>query len=353
MIANPAKIDLAALRRALTQAERDHGWAASEIVETTPDDDCPLDLSSRPDLVVAAGGDGTIRLSAGRLSGTGVPLGIIAAGTGNLLARNLGIDPTAPLERSLDIAFGGRDRALDFGVATVERPGGETERLPFAVIAGIGLDAGMIERTDEALKARIGWIAYLSGIARTMRGGGAFRARYRLGGGRTFGVRAAGLMVGNCGVLQAGFVLMPDAEPDDGLLDLLVLRPRGPLGWPEVLAGLVAGSLSRRAPSRLARKRHRAVHDAVRTLTYVQGESVVFRVDSKPEPFQVDGDAVGEIVAARVDLEPGALLVRVPRSIRVTEGEERRVPAEELPATPPQAGRSLEAQRPPHPESTD
>ena len=349
VIANPAKIDLGLLRRALPLAEAAHGWAASTVLETRADGDLAGLLDARPDLVIVAGGDGTIRLAAAALAGTGIPLGIVAAGTGNLLARNVGIDPTAPLARSLDIAFGGRDRPLDLGVATVERPDGTKSTVPFTVLAGIGIDAGMIAQTDESLKARIGWPAYATGIARTVRGGPTFRARYRLDAGRTFGIRAAGLMVGNCGTLQAGFVLLPDAEPDDGLLDLLVLRPKGPLGWPEVLAGLIAGSISRRAASRLARRHHRALHAAVRTLTYVQGETVVFRVDSRPEPFEVDGEAMGEIVAAQIRLRPGALLVRAPRSTRVAPGEERRIPAEERPATPPDATRSLDAQRPPHP----
>ena len=214
------------------------------------------------------------------------------------------------------------------------------------MLAGIGVDAGMIAHTDDSLKKRFGWIAYLSGMVRTMRGGPTFRARYRLETGRTFGARAAGLMVGNCGALQAGFVLLPDAEPDDGLLDLLVLRAKGPVGWLEVLTGLIAGSLSRSAATRLARRHHRAVHHAVRTLTYVQSASVTFRVDSHPEPFEVDGDGMGDVVAAQVTLQPGAVLVRAPRSSRLTSGDETRIPVAERPAKPPKSTESLDAQRP-------
>ena len=269
----------------------------------------PAALDAGVDLVVAAGGDGTVRLVAGELAGTGIPLGIVPAGTGNLLARNLGIDPAAPLESQLADALAAPVREIDLGWAEVERPDRRHERHPFAVIAGIGIDAGMIEHTDEELKARIGWLAYLEGIARTLAGGPTFRARFRLGLGRTFGTRAAGLLVGNCGALQGGVVLLPEAEIDDGRLDVLVMRPSGLTGWLEVLSGVIAGSVFRRTAIRAARR----AHGQNRRISYAQTETAVLRVDSSPELFEIDGDLLGEIVAARFTVDAGALAVRAPR----------------------------------------
>ncbi|NLT26544.1 MAG: diacylglycerol kinase [Microbacteriaceae bacterium] len=312
VIVNPVKLPLDELVDVLAELEAEHGLAPSLVLPTTVDEDGDAQardaLAEGVDRVVVAGGDGTVRLAAGELAGTGVPLGIVPAGTGNLLARNLGIDPEAPLRDHLHGALAGGTREIDLARAEIERPDGGHERVPFAVIAGIGVDAGMIEHTDEELKARIGWLAYLEGIARTLIGGPTFRARFRLGRGRTFGTRAAALLVGHCGELQGGMVLLPDAEIDDGRLDVLVMRPSGPTGWLELLSGVIAGSISKRSSLPFARR----AHGDNRRLSYAQTETAVLRVDSSPEAFEVDGDIVGDIVAARFTVEPGALLVRAP-----------------------------------------
>ena len=92
------------------------------------------------DLVLGAGGDGTIRVICSGLAHTGIPFGLIPAGTGNLLARNIGI----PLDEvaALDVAFDGVDKAVDLVRLQVD------DQPPdhFAVMAGIGLDAVIMER---------------------------------------------------------------------------------------------------------------------------------------------------------------------------------------------------------------
>ena len=313
VVVNPVKLDPDELRGALAALESRHGLAPSLVLPTTVDDDGDAQaraaLAEGVDRLVVIGGDGTVRLAAGVLAGSGVPLGIVPAGTGNLLARNLGIDPARPLLEHLEGALAGPTRSIDLGWAEVERPGdGRHERVPFAVMAGIGVDAGMIEHTDDDLKARIGWLAYLGGIARTLAGGPTFRARFRLGQGRTFGTRAAALLVGNCGALQGGLVLLPDAVIDDGRLDVLVLRPTGATGWLEVLSGIIAGTLSKRTSMRLARR----AHGRNRRISTAQTEAAVLRVDSHPELFEADGDVLGEIVAARFTVDHRALEVRAP-----------------------------------------
>lgn len=320
VIVNPVKLPVDELRSALAGLEAKHGLAASLVLPTTVDDDGDAQartaLAEGVDRVVVVGGDGTVRLAAGELAGTGIPLGIVPAGTGNLLARNLGIDPEAPLLEHLETALAGPTRAIDLGWAKLRRPDGRRERVPFAVLAGVGIDAGMIHHTDEDLKARIGWLAYLEGIARTLIGGPTFRARFRLDRGRTFGTRAAALLVGNCGELQGGMVLLPDARIDDGRLDVLVMRPSGPTGWLEVFAGVIAGTVSARTPMRGARR----MHGANRRISYAQAEAAALRIDSSPELFEADGDVIGEIVSAQFQLEPGALTVRAPQDAQRPQG---------------------------------
>jgi len=102
------------------------------------------------------------------------------------------------------------------------------------------------------------------------------------------------VVVGNCGKLLGGLVLMPDAKLDDGLLDVVSLAPKGIVGW-----GAIAGRLVTRQ-----RKGHALVERWVgRTVTVSAAE---------PQISQVDGDPMGEATVLRVRVDPGALVVRVP-----------------------------------------
>src|SRR5690625_7833226 len=117
---------------------------------------------------MAAGGDGTVRMVASVLAGTGVPMGIIPAGTGNLLARNVEVpleDPSAAMTAALT----GEDRQVDVGwLRTGDSPAAalSAPRQLFLVSAGFGADAAMIGYTVPRLETRIGLIAYLLGGGR-------------------------------------------------------------------------------------------------------------------------------------------------------------------------------------------
>ncbi len=308
IIANPVKIDIPQLRQLLPALEKAHGYGETRVFETTAESPGAEQAQEALDegfaLIVAAGGDGTVRLVADTLAGTDVPLGIIPAGTGNLLARNLGLADNRirvfEVEDALEVAFGGRDRRIDLGEVEVDRPDGSRERLRFGVIAGLGIDAGMIEHTDEDLKAKIGWLAYGGGIAKWLLGSGAFSARYKLAGGRTWGTRASSIMIGNSGSLPGGLNLLPDADIADGLIDMVIMRPRGPLGWAMVAAGVVARNLPGVRPHGL------------HALNYFQAKEIRLRIDSAPQDFELDGDTAGKIVALRAHTLPGALVARVP-----------------------------------------
>jgi diacylglycerol kinase (ATP) len=106
-------------------------------------------VRSGVDLVLASGGDGTVTACAGGVAGSGIPLGVLACGTGNLLARNLGLPLS--LDEALTVALTGSERRLDVGTANGR---------PFVVMAGIGFDAAMLEGASEELKKRMGWAAY-------------------------------------------------------------------------------------------------------------------------------------------------------------------------------------------------
>ncbi|MFD2675008.1 diacylglycerol/lipid kinase family protein [Gulosibacter bifidus] len=309
-IYNPTRITIDKLRDWCQQAEQHYGFAPTRFIATTVDDDARCQvrdaLGHGPAVVIAAGGDGTVRLAAEALADTGVPLAIVPLGTGNLLARTLELStpgllhPDATLAQAVELAFAGGERDIDLVRVAVERPSGARDAFVFAVIAGIGIDAGMISNTNPTLKKRLGWPAYGVGILRWLVSSGSFRARYRVDQRPTYGTRAASIMVGNSGTLTGGLVLMRQARIDDGVIDMIMMRPRGPLGWVVVAVRI------------LAHRWQRGQRGSQRMLGYHCGRTIMLRLDSRPEEFQVDGDTVGPVVAARFTVMPRALRVRIP-----------------------------------------
>src|SRR5258705_7445463 len=147
--------DVSRFRRRCCLAARASGWEAV-FAETGPRDHgvglVRGALAAGARLVVAAGGDGTVRACAHALADTGVPLAIVPRGTANLAARALGIP--SRLDAALAAGFGGRLRQVDLA---------EAEGMLFAAMAGIGLDAAVVSGTPDLLKRHLGWLAYAAG----------------------------------------------------------------------------------------------------------------------------------------------------------------------------------------------
>ncbi|WP_375400879.1 diacylglycerol/lipid kinase family protein [uncultured Amnibacterium sp.] len=312
VIVNPTKIDSDRLHSVVGTAAEVAGWGASRWYETTPEDSgaeaARRAMADGADVVLAAGGDGTIRAVAEGLQGSGVPLALLPSGTGNLLARNLHLSLDR-IEQSVDAAFSGVDRKIDLGIAEMEFPDGTRASHVFVVMAGIGLDARMIANTDPALKKRVGWLAYVQGIAVSLRGGNNLRLRFRLNDGAAHQLRVNTLLIGNCGLLTGNILLLPEAAVDDGVFDIVALRPNGILGWIQIGFKVIweNGVLRRSAVGRRLLGFTKEVH----TVRYMKGAQIVVRPES-PQHFQLDGDAFGEVVAVRARIDPLALTVRIP-----------------------------------------
>src|SRR5215467_1295969 len=138
--------DLDRLRRRCGPVAEASGWQPWFLETSRDDRGAELArgaVAAGAQLVVAAGGDGTVRACAQALAGTGVPLAIVPLGTANLAARALGL-PTRP-EAALATGFGGRDRRIDLATA---------DGTPFVAMAGMGLDAEVVGGTPELLKRR-------------------------------------------------------------------------------------------------------------------------------------------------------------------------------------------------------
>ena len=311
LIFNPVKLEADDLRPQVEAAEKEAGWGPTLWLETTEEDpgtgQAKEALHSGAAVVIAAGGDGTVRAIAEVLRGSGIPMALLPSGTGNLLARNLDLTLDDP-ENSLATAFAGQDRAIDMALIDIRNDEGTT-RYAYLVMAGLGLDAKMLANTDDDLKAKAGWLAYVQAIGKALGDKNRLRLRYSLDGSRARSLRAHTVMVGNCGSLPANILLLPEASVDDGIFDIVVLRPEGFFGWVQIATKIVwENGVLRRTSA--GRKLMGATKE-VRALNYLKGREFVARL-GRAEQIQLDGDSFGEAVAFKTWVDPSSLLIRVP-----------------------------------------
>lgn len=282
----PRSVDL--VMRTLSAA----GWRA-ELAATTGPGDARLlaadAVTQGMDVVAVFGGDGTTMQAAASLVGTGVSLGVIPGGTGNLLAGNLRI-PSAPA-KAAQALVSARPRPFDLG--RMERADGAHY---FAVACGAGYDARVMAGTLSEHKRRWGMGAY---VATTLRLLSEIRSTDHVItiDGVEYDASAAMVLVANCGEVIPPYVrLGAGIRPDDGLLDVVVVR-----------ADSFGQSL-------------RAVWDILRMAPDVEGLDTFvgyargreIRVESEPvHPVQLDGEPGGE-TPFTATVVPHAITIMVP-----------------------------------------
>ena len=286
VVVNPSKVmDLDERRKAICATLGEAGWPNPLWLETTPDDpgcgQTRRAIEEGARVVFAFGGDGTVMACVSELSGTDVALAVLPAGTGNLLAANLDLpDDTA---EGVRLATGGGRRRIDVGAVEDKR---------FAVMAGMGFDAKMLDSTSEVLKARVGWPAYVVSAVKHLRDH-PMRLRIRLDDQEPMRRRAVSVIIGNVGKLQGGVSLFPDAQPDDGLFDVAVIAPRVLRDWAALAWAVV-------------RRRRRT--PAMETFRARRVEIVSTKTQSR----EVDGDVIESGRTMTVEVEPRALVLCVP-----------------------------------------
>ena len=304
---NPSKTDKETLASALEDALPEGSTPEISWWETTVEDPgqgaAESALGAGADLVLVAGGDGTVRAAAEHLADVSatVDLGIIPLGTGNLLARNLDV-PINDIPAAFVRALEGEARVIDVGWVEVELAEG-VERHAFLVMVGFGIDAHMIAETDDDLKDKAGWLAYVESLGRALAASDVVPFHITKDGQPARDEEGHTLLIANCGSLQGGITLLPDAEPDDGELDYLVLSAEGVGEWLGTLKTMMWDNGLKRLVSKS--------DDVTSTDAVNHGRAKTLDV-SLPEmrAFEIDGEEVGETKSFSVTIQPAAIRVR-------------------------------------------
>ncbi|WP_246858481.1 diacylglycerol kinase family protein [Citricoccus sp. SGAir0253] len=296
LVLNPIKAEADTVRERVAAAVREAGLPELEVYETTVED--PGQQMTRDavaggaDVVIAAGGDGTVRFVAEELAGTETSLGVVPLGTGNLLARNLRF-PLEDLDACINTALHGTARQIDSIDIKVETTDGTTVRNTFLVIAGAGVDAEVMGDTRDDLKVKAGWLAYGEAGMRHLPGSRK-EISVSLDGGAPRRRKVRSVMVANCGELTAGMDFVPEARFDDGLLDVVMLSPRHVGDWIRIAA------------KTLTKSRHEIpvmeTHQATRCRVVLH----------EPMAAQLDGDPIGEVRSIDARVRPDSLRILVP-----------------------------------------
>ncbi|MFP3715107.1 diacylglycerol/lipid kinase family protein [Puerhibacterium sp. TATVAM-FAB25] len=363
VVVNPSKegVDqlVEVVRRMCAEAALPEPLFFETTVEDPGEGQARAAVEAGADIVVAAGGDGTVRAVAAAMVDTDVPMALLPAGTGNLLARNLDI-PVTSVEEAMAVVLAGRDRRIDVGWARIlehapdeaaevaraeqveavhakqaaggRRPEGDepparpedgrqgeppvdprAEGRPFPgtvedtagdkeiflVIAGLGFDAAMVADADDALKRKVGWLAYFLAGVRHLHGR-RMRAQVTLDDRDPVRVRLRTILVGNCGRLPGGITLLPDAVMDDGELDVAAVDARGGLaGWAQLLGEVVVQRFGMRTTDL----------PKIGRIDHVRAKKARIRVEDG-EQAQVDGDPIGRARVLETWVDHQALLVR-------------------------------------------
>ena len=315
VVYHPEKFHGSRWERILKREEQRAQRAPSLWVPTQAEDDAAA-LRERlreagalaADVLIGAGGDGTVRLAAETAMLTGQSLGLWPVGSTNLFARNLELPALDPAV-GLRAALGRAERMVDTVAVTAVLADGTRVRRTSLVLAGFGVDAQMVVHTSDEAKKQFGWLAYVNGVRMGISRPDRFDVTYSLDGSTPQDARLLTLAIGNGGMLPAGLVLLPDARVDDGVLDVLLLRPDGARGWRDVSSWFIQeNGLVRRAMRRRGKRRPLRTSPSVQLFS-ARDVRVQLR---RPEDFQLDGEYVGRTVAVRAQVSHGSLRVRVP-----------------------------------------
>ncbi|MDQ2686791.1 MAG: diacylglycerol kinase family lipid kinase [Armatimonadota bacterium] len=306
IIFNPVsgKTDPEQRKKIISDTLAEHGYTY-QYLETTKQEGAKAlaekAASKGIDLLAVSGGDGTVMEVLSALVGTNIPVAVLPAGTGNLLSVNLGIPMTVP--EAVHVALSGRPYALDLAKTGDDRY--------FAILGGMGLDAAMIHDADRKTKDKFGVLAYFVAAVKNLPRRRS-RVSLRLDGGEPISHHAKSVVIANMGKITGGLEAIPTASPDDGKLDVGILKAETLAQWLRLLGYAVLGR----------------THEAPDFDVY-QARHIVLET-SFPEPIQFDGEDGGRARKLTVEIVPKAVLVMLPEDAPA---------AQDTPQTPDETAR--------------
>jgi diacylglycerol kinase (ATP) len=239
-------------------------------------------LEQGAELIFVWGGDGMVQRCVHALAGSTATVAILPAGTANLFASNLGIP--RKLDAAVDLAFNGDRRKFDVGRMNGER---------FAVMAGLGFDARVINGADRKKKNRYGRSAYIMSATKNLRMN-LFDARIDVDGDPWYEGKASCILFGNVGKAFGGIEIFDEAKTDDGLLEIGVTNSAGILQWGRTFARLRFSSAAKSPYVRMTK-----------------GRSVDVTLRKKVL-YELDGSGRKKQKTFHVEVEPAAVNICVP-----------------------------------------
>lgn len=234
--------------------------------------------------IIIGGGDGSIMEILEILRKHKVTLGIIPLGTGNLLARNLSIPLT--VEEALDVALFGKERRIDIGKAN------ETH---FSVVAGMGLDAQIMESTDRNMKDKLGYLAYFLNTMKHIHGK-SFRYKVSLDNKTPFTMRAKTIMAANMGKIMGGIEVVPHTDPQSGTLQIAAVKTHSTTSWINLFIHAIVDSV-KKSP-------HYEIYKA---------KSITIQSLEKKITYQADGDSFAPTKTLNITIYPQAITILTPQ----------------------------------------
>lgn len=273
-------------KKIISDALAEHGYTGQFIATSKEEGAKALAekaLKDGVDLLVVSGGDGTVMEAMSALVGTDTPIAVLPAGTGNLLSVNLGIPTTVP--DAVHVALSGHVYKLDLAKTGDGRF--------FAIMGGIGMDAQVIKDADREAKDKLGVFAYFWSALKNLK---RRRARFeiQLDDAPALSRRAKTVLIANMGKMTGGIEAMPTASPDDGFLDVGIVRTQTAGQWLRLLGYALLG---------------RAQDDP--GLEVFQARRIKITAPF-PEPIQFDGEDGGRTRDLSIEIVPQAVGILLP-----------------------------------------